>query len=87
MEKEKYIHLRGQYIPYDDSPIALTPRNHLLEATLSALRAAGRIVWFVLACLGLSLIFAAFVQPAKLMAVLRTWWQDLRTLKMTEDNM
>lgn len=84
---EKYVKFRTHsMIEYDDSEIRLTPRNAMMEGLLSLLRGVARALWFVLAGFGLLLLFAVFVRPAKLMAVLRIHYEDLRTLKMTEDN-
>lgn len=79
--EEKYFKIRGHYESYDDSPIQLTPRNQMLESVLSLLRGVARCVWYVLASFVLSLLMVLFVQPAKLSALLRVHWEDMREMK------
>lgn len=81
MEKEKFFKVRGQYVAYNDSSIQLTPRNQTLEGILSFLRGLARALWFVIAGFALLLCFVIFVQPAKLSAVLKLYWLDLKTIK------
>lgn len=79
--EEKYFKIRGQYVSYNDAPIELTPRNHVVEGALSFVRGACRVVWFIVASFALSLLFALFVQPAKLAALLKVHWTDMREMK------
>ena len=79
--EEKYFKIHGHYVSYDDSPIQLTPRNQMMESGLSLLRAVARCVWFVLASFVLSLLMVLFVQPAKLSALLRVHWEEMREMK------